>query len=91
MQSTSLAGRSILVVEDEPLIALDSTAFSHELARARRTPGGGAGAKRLWPSSHRAADIERLDATVWLTFESEGVTWTLDAAAADVLAAANAE
>jgi hypothetical protein len=38
MQSTSLAGRSILVVKDEPLIALDSTAFSHELARARRTP-----------------------------------------------------
>jgi hypothetical protein len=34
---------------------------------------------------------EKLDATVLLTFESEGVTWTLDAAAADVLATANVE
>jgi two-component system, chemotaxis family, CheB/CheR fusion protein len=34
---------------------------------------------------------EKLDATVLLTFESEGVTWILDAAAADVLATANAE
>jgi two-component system CheB/CheR fusion protein len=34
---------------------------------------------------------EKLDATVLLTFESEGVTWTLDAAAADVLATANGE
>jgi two-component sensor histidine kinase len=34
---------------------------------------------------------EKLNATVLLTFESGGVTWTLDAAAADVLAAANGE
>jgi two-component system CheB/CheR fusion protein len=34
---------------------------------------------------------EKLDATVLLAFESEGVTWTLDAAAVDVLATANAQ